>query len=255
MMEQLLSRFNELNLEPTGEFEVSGFQAVDGAIAAYISRMFDKARVNTKSFENASYIRFIGSPAANRVVLGKFDDIVDFLKSLRRSDAWKAKTEKPKNPQVLPVINVSRSFDTAFMGIEHKRDTPGPLELEVVSDGDDKPYSTIGTTNASLTYSITILAAEKETLSLLINTIGASFRFAGHRSLSAPIKLALVETALDATFTDSRDIAFNDISAPIGEERIFAAQAVLTVSADVKMAMAVNPRKIRHEVVTAVKED
>lgn len=257
MMEELISRFHELELEPTGEYEVSGFQSADEAIATLISRMFDGAKINTPTRENAAFQRFIESPPAERVVLGKFDDIVEFLRALRRADNWKATPSKPAvNKQALPVINVSRSFDTAFMPIESKRDLPNVFgKFNIIEDKSGRPYAAINTTNASLTYTITLLAAEKETLSLLINTIGVQLRFAEHRSLLAPVVIALADASLDVTLTDGRDISFTDISAPIGDDRIFAVQTTLTASVDVLHALAVVPHNTRTQVFTAVKEN
>jgi hypothetical protein len=256
MMEQLISRFRELRLEPTGEFEISGFQSADNAIATYISRMFDGASINTETLENAAFVRFIESPPADRVVFGKFDDVAEFLRALRKADSWKNTPNKPvMNKQALPVINVSRSFDTAFMPIEQKRDLKHSYGFNIVEDKDGQPYAAIDSTNASLTYTITLLAAEKETLSLLINTIGVQLRFSEHRSLSAPVKLALVELDLDVTLTDSRDLSFTDISAPIGDDRIFAVQTTLTASVDVIRALAVVPHRALTNVIAAVKEN
>ncbi|MCZ4061169.1 hypothetical protein O3W44_21820 [Pantoea sp. LMR881] len=35
----LLASLKEIHLEPTGEYEVSGFHEVDGAAASYVSRI------------------------------------------------------------------------------------------------------------------------------------------------------------------------------------------------------------------------
>ncbi|MCZ4061168.1 hypothetical protein O3W44_21815 [Pantoea sp. LMR881] len=157
--------------------------------------------MNTVGTENTAYNRFIESAPAKRVVVGKFDSLVEFLQMLRRSRG------RPKAPEVstdaLPIINVSRSYDVVYSTSDQKRDTRASLKLETIEDGNGKTYAALDRSQAALTYTISALAFEKETLSLMLNAVSMHLKFAVHQSFSVPVMLANSTVDLDCTFTDS----------------------------------------------------
>lgn len=246
--DHVLASLTELYLQPTGEFEVSGFHEVDNAFASYISRVFDMARINQVTTENKAYNRFIESPPASRVVVGKFDSLVEFLQMLRRSRG------RPKAPQVstdeLPVINVSRSFDVVYSTSDNKRDTRAGLKLDILHSTTTKePYAALDRSQAALSFTVTAMAFEKETLSLMLNSLTMHFRFVIHQSYRVPIQLANSPVELDCTFTDARDLIWSDMSAPLATDRLFAASVTLKLNTDVVRALAVEPIKQRTQLV------
>lgn len=249
----LLSRLKELKLTPTGEYEVSGFVSIDNAVATYLSRIFDDARVNTLSVENKAFNRFVESPPADRVVVGKFDSVVEFLQAWRRGNAnRRSKIDIPGyNREALPVINVSRTFDVVYSGSEHKRDTAHRVGADIIYGAKDRPMAVLDRTQAALSYTVSVLSAEKETLSLILNTMTLHLRFAAHYSFPVTVNIANADIDLDCTFTDSKDLIWSDSSAPVSTERLFAAMITLTVNTDVVRALAVNPSTETVEVISS----
>lgn len=246
--EHLIASLTEQYLQPTGEFEVSGFHDVDNAFASYISRTFDMARINQVTTENKAFNRFIESPPASRVVVGKFDSLVEFLQMLRRSRG------RPKAPQVstdeLPVINISRSFDVVYSTSDNKRDTRAELKLDILKSVKTRqPFAALDRSQAALSFTVTAMAFEKETLSLMLNSLTMFFRFGLHQSYSVPVQLANTPVDLDCTFTDARDLIWSDMSAPLATDRLFAASVTLTLNTDVVRAIAVEPITQRTQLV------
>lgn len=54
---------------------------------------------------------------------------------------------------------------------------------------------------------------------------------------------------VDCCITDAKDTGFSDISPPLTENRVFAAQATIMVMADVYLAWEVEATRIRIETV------
>lgn len=247
--QSVIARLKEVQLVPTGEYEVSGFHEIDAAVASYMSHIFDQARINTLSAENKAFNRFIEAPPSRRVVVGKFDSLVEFLQMLRRSRG------RPKSPQVstdeLPVINVSRSFDVVYSTSDQKRDSSAGRGLDIIEDPQTgTPFAALDRSQAALTYTVAALAFEKETLALMLNAVSMHLKFEVHQSFSVNVTVARTSVDLDCTFTDSRDLIWSDMSAPISTDRLYAASITLTVNVDVVRALAVNSVQQRTQIVS-----
>lgn len=248
--QSIIASLKEVQLEPTGEYEVSGFHEVDAEVASYISRIFDNARINTVNAENKAFDRFTESAPARRVVVGKFDSLIELLQMLRRA---RGRLTSPKiSTDELPVINVSRSFDVVYSTSDQKRDSAAGRKLDIISDAHTgTPFAALDRSQAALTYTVAALAFEKETLALMLNAISMHLRFAVHQSFRVNVSVARTPVDLDCTFTDSRDLIWSDMSAPVSTNRLYAASITLTVNTDVVRALAVRPVQHRTQIVSA----
>lgn len=248
MNNDLLVKLSYERLTPTGEYEVSGFHEVDVAVASYFSRIFDNARVNNPNNERKVFNRFTERPPAERVVLGKFDSLVTFLQQLRKARPRIKSPDLSKSE--LPVINVSRGLDVVYSTNDFKNDTASVLELEKCVDTDGNTFAVLDRTHADLTYTISVMAFEKETLALVVNAISTYLRFAIKKTFIATTQVAMSTIPLQCSFTDSKELIWSDMSASISEDRLFAASVALTVSTDVVCAHAVTRATENYQVMS-----
>ncbi|WP_038239096.1 hypothetical protein [Xenorhabdus szentirmaii] len=246
----VLMRIKSLKLTPLGEREVSGFRGIDIAVGNHIAASLKGLRVNHPDPHNQGFIEFISRPASDQMLLGRFDDIKDFIRTLRQAKAGRKSQSEDHdvNHDALPVINLSRTMDFNMMPNDRqiRRDRYGE-----VFDG-ETIVAVLEVHPVNLVYDIVVLSAEKEPLSLLCNAIAV--HFAGMRSISfhALINIAHAEVNIECAFNEAREIAFSDVSLPVTEDRLFGARASLKVQADIIMAHAVMPQ-VEKTVVTAQK--
>ncbi|MBD2782203.1 hypothetical protein ID852_03190 [Xenorhabdus sp. 42] len=236
----ILMRLKSLKLAPLGQREVSGFRGIDIAVGNHIAACLKGLTVNQPDRHNQGFMDFIRRPASDQVLLGHFDDIKDFIRTLRQAKAGrKSQSDNPyANPDALPVINLSRTMDYDVMPNDRqiKRDRYGEVfeDNTVVAVLDAHPVN--------LVYDIVVLSAEKEPLSLLCNAIAIHFATMISTGFHARVNIAHAEVDIECAFNDAREIAFSDVSLPVMEDRLFGAKASIKVQADIIMAHAVVPR-------------
>ncbi len=254
MNRELLARTREWTTERTGKFESTGWAEVDRAVAAKVNEIFSNAVIAHPNQEQARYASFLARAPQDRVFVGNFDSIVEFLGAVRRAAAGRRSI--PKNLEInrdaLPLINISRTFDVSYDSNDYQRDR---RELgELLGEDGKTPIAEVEATQATLTYSVTLIAAEKGTLSLMCNTLASAMRFMPSTSFKAASKLVNARVELDCCFQDAKGIGYGDISAPMQENRLFAAQASVTVLADVFTAFEVEAKQIRVHAYSGVME-
>lgn len=71
------------------------------------------------------------------------------------------------NHDALPIMNLSRTFDVGYENHDRSKDVRNIGSFTDPETG--KPLAELERTQAALTYSVTFIAAEKETLSLMCN--------------------------------------------------------------------------------------
>ncbi|EKN4689584.1 hypothetical protein [Yersinia ruckeri] len=238
----LLMRIRELKLTPLGEREVSGLRCIDIAVGNHIASCLKGLTVNKVDKHNKGFLEFVERPPQDQVLLGRFDDIKEFIRAMRQAKAGRKSQEGNKyaNLDALPVINVSRSidFDVAVNDRQIRRDKYG----EVHDDQSGAVLAVLDAHPMNLAYDIYVLSADKEPLALLCNAIAAHFAgMVGSTSFSAITNIANIEIDIECAFIDARPLAFADVSLPIMEDRLFAAKASVGVQADIIMAHAVKP--------------
>ncbi|OKP01560.1 hypothetical protein [Xenorhabdus eapokensis] len=235
----ILMRIKSLKLNPIGEREVSGFRGIDIAVGNHIASSLKGLKVNHPDLYNQGFVEFLQRPSSDQVLLGRFDDIKDFMRTLRQAKAGrKSQSDNPyANPGALPVINLSRTMDYDVMPTDRqiKRDRYGEVfeGNTIIAVLDAHPVN--------LVYDIFVLSADKEPLSLLCNAIAVHFVSMISTSFQALIQIANADVSIECAFNEAREIAFSDVSLPVMEDRVFAAKASIKVQADILMAHAVVP--------------
>lgn len=249
MKKELLARHREWRLTPTGKFEITGFSGVDDAVATKISDTFSRAVVTHTDPARARFASFLARAPKDRVFVGQYDSVVDFLAAMRRAAAGRGSVPENVviNRDALPLVNISRSFDLAYESNDYQRDRRDDGFI-YCADG-VTPAAVLETTQATLTYNVSLIAAEKTTLGLMCNALSGDLHFMKDTGFTAKEKLVNVMVEIDCCITEAKGTDFADISPPIAENRIFAAQATITVMADVVMAREVDATRIRVETV------
>lgn len=102
-----------------------------------------------------------------------------------------------------------------------------------------KPLAELEHTQATLSYSVTFIAAEKETLSLMCNAYAGRMKELLSTAFKAETNLVRVPVSLECAMMASKDVSFSDVSSPMNEERLFAAQTTIDVTAEVITAWEV----------------
>ncbi|MGL5103039.1 MAG: hypothetical protein ACRC6N_11020 [Plesiomonas sp.] len=246
--QNVLARIKELKLTPTGEKEISGFRCIDVAFANQIAHALHGLCINHADGHNEAFIDFIARQPKDQVLLGKFDDIKEFVRAVRQSKAGRvSQAANPlANRDALPLINVSRSFDCIW--------TPTDRQIRRYRYGDvvqdDVVISVLDAHPVQLNYKILVLSAEKESLSLICNAIGSHFVSMLSTSFFAPTTISMADIDIECSFNELGGIGFNDESVPIFEDRIYAASATISVIADVITAHAVT-QSVERTVVEA----
>ncbi|WP_340615840.1 hypothetical protein [Xenorhabdus entomophaga] len=245
----ILMRIKSLKLNPIGEREVSGFRGIDIAVGNHIASSLKGLKVNHPDLHNQGFVEFINRPSSDQVLLGRFDDIKDFIRTMRQAKAGRKSQSDNKyaNPEALPVINLSRTMDYDVMPNDRqiRRDRYGE-----VFEG-DTIIAVLDAHPVNLVYDIFVLSAEKEPLSLLCNAIAVHFASMIATSFHASVKMANAEVDIECAFNAAREISFSDVSLPVMEDRIFGAKASIKVQADIIMAHAVVPQLEKTVVTTA----
>lgn len=252
MNKELLARHREWKLTRTGKFEVTGFSAVDAAVAAKISDTFSRVVVTHTDPARARFASFLAREPKDRVFVGQFDSVVEFLAAMRRAAAGRGSVPDnvPINRDALPLVNISRSFDLAYESNDYQRDRRDAGNL--LCDDGFTPAAELEITQATLTYNVSLIAAEKITLGLMCNALAGHFRFMDNTSFMAHEKLVNKMVEVDCCITEAKGTGFSDISPPLTENRVFAAQATIMVMADVYLAWEVDATRIRFETVGTV---
>ncbi|WP_426575244.1 hypothetical protein ACP179_00310 (plasmid) [Xenorhabdus stockiae] len=244
----VLMRIKALKLKPLGEREVSGFRGIDIAVGNHIASSLKGLKVNQPDLHNQGFVDFLQRPSGDQVLLGRFDDIKAFMRTLRQAKAGrKSQSENPyANPDALPVINLARTMDYDLMPNDRqiKRDRYGE-----VFEG-DTIIAVLDAHPVNLVYDIFVLSADKEPLSLLCNAIAVHFVSMISTGFQAQVQIANADVSIECAFNAVREMAFSDVSLPLMEDRVFAAKASINVQADILMAHAVVPQ-MEKTVVTA----
>lgn len=245
--EQRLSRTGEWSTTRTGKRQTTGLDAVDDALAALISAAFNDVVNVSPMKEEKRFVAFLARSAADRVFVGRYDSVIECLKAIRRANAGQGRnvTERPINRSALPVVNISRSMDINYDNSDHQIDRR--IGSWFRDPETTKPLASLEYMQALLTYDITLMATDKSTLSLMCNTLGAYIRLMMGTQFEATTSLVRVPVALTCAIQDAKDVGFTDVSAPLSDERIYAAQVPITVNAEVITAWEVEAKRVMTE--------
>lgn len=246
-----LSRTREWKKERTGSTQTTGFTSVDAAVAKALNDVFSSAVMVEPRQHEKRFAAFLERAPEDRVFVGKFDDVLEFLRAMRLASAGR-RSVKPAamenlNRDSLPVINLSRGFDITYDNGDQEVDRHRFGDF-TDDENQGMPLAEIEATQASLNYTIMLIAADKDTLSLMCNTLAANFRQRLTTNFVAVDVLVRVPVELNCNIQDAKTIMFGDMSPPFSQERIYACQAGITVLADVLTAHEVTATSVRYDI-------
>lgn len=235
-MNNILSRTREWKKTRTGYTQTTGFHAVDSGVAKAVNDVFSGAMMIDPREHEKRFAAFLERPGQDRVFVGKFDDVTEFLQAVRRASAGRksVSAEEPNiNRDALPLINLSRGFDITYDNGDQEIDRHGYADYV---DENGMPLAEIEGTQASLNYTVMMIAADKDTLSLMCNTFAANLRSRLTTNFKVNEVLVRVPVELNCNIQDAKSIMFSDMSLPFSQERLYAAQAGIIILADVLTA-------------------
>lgn len=243
----MLARTGEWQVSRTGKSQTTGLKAVDDALAMLVSGLFSNVLLVDPQPEEKRFASFLKRSPADRVFVGRYDGAIEFLKAIRRANAGqgRAPNKQDINRDALPAINISRSMDISYDNSDHQMDRR--IGYWFREPDTDMPLANLEYMQAILTYDVTLIATDKDTLSLMCNALGAQVRLMMATQFEAQTSLVRVPVPLICALQDAKEIGFSDVSAPMNEERIYAAQAPLTVNAEVITAWEVDATRITTE--------
>lgn len=250
MMDKSLAKIREWETKPTGASETTGLESVDNGIASLVSGFFSMIRITDPSESQRRFAAFLARPPAERVYVGRYDSAIEFLHAMKRarSGAGRQPRKPGQQPEMdlinhdaLPLINLSRTFDVGYENQDRSKDVRDIGAFRDPSTG--KPLAELEHTQAMLTYSVTFIATEKETLSLMCNAYAGRMKQMLSTKVKAETSLVRVPVSLECALMGSKDVSFSDMSSPMNEERLFAAQTTIDVTAEVITAWEVEARQ------------
>ncbi|WP_241576585.1 hypothetical protein [Rosenbergiella collisarenosi] len=236
-----LSRTGEWVTERTGKYQATGLQEVDSALASRISAMFTNAVSFGDRASESRFASFLKRKPEDRVFSGKFDDVTQILKGIAQEKAGqKSKFDDAHlNGLALPVVNVSRTFDLSYENVDEGKSY---WEYNAWRDDAGMPLADLLTQYVTLNYDVMLIAAEKETLALMCNTLAAALFSLTEHTLIHSGYLFNSQIPMQSAVTTPKSVAFSDMT-PLSNGRIFAASLMLTVNAQVASAWDLNARK------------
>jgi len=249
-MKEVLARTREWVTTRTGQTQSTGFIAADAAVAKALNDVFSSAIMMAPRPHEKRYAAFLARKPEDRVFVGKFDDVLEFLRALREAGAGRHSVKQEDMPNLnrdaLPVINLSRGFDITYDNNDHEIDRRNYADVTDPAH-DDEPLAEIEAAQASLNYTITLIAGDKDTLSLMCNTLAANFRSRLSTRFTAHDTLVHWPVELNCSIQDAKSIMFSDMSPPFSQERIYACQTSMIVMVDVLTAHEVTARSVRYD--------
>ncbi|PLR29064.1 hypothetical protein CYR55_23130, partial [Chimaeribacter californicus] len=140
-------------------------------------------------------------------------------------------TLKDINRDALPVINLGRS-----PGFQMHDNTICTDEYNAghITNAAGKVTALLSLTPVEITYSVMVLAAEKETLSALVGVLATwlrQFTNYGNSNFTAKSRITGCDLELDCLIRDPKGVFVNDLTLPLANNRVFAASIPITVIA------------------------
>lgn len=235
MSNQLMMRFTREMFAPNGKREMSSTSDVDAALANAILSVFDGIEVNDNRSSAKPFRQFLQRSARDKLKIGAFDDVETFLLAMRSANGGRRDDESTSysqiNPDALPVINLGRTPGFQMHDNTHAVED---YNAGAMLDDNDEPVALLSLMPIEISYSIMMLANEKETLSMLVGTVAGWLRqYAAYGSthFTAKSQLAGYPLELSCMFRDPKDVLINDLTPPLANNRVYAASVPVTVIA------------------------
>lgn len=228
-----------LKLQPNGIRRIGDYRDIDIAVANEVNKAFDNISVDSNQ-RNIDFLKFLERDQKHRVVFGQFDDIRDFIRALRRSRkvdvSTSEKGEVSKTADSLPVVNVSRTMSYDFGNTDRQI----TRYYGQACDASGETVAVVDAVPVSFQYKITVAAWDKISIDYMVNAITSNF-FAMRSSTGFSANQVLMNclNEIECAFVDTLAITFDDSSALITDQRLYASEALISVNADMLVAWEV----------------
>jgi hypothetical protein len=252
MSKNLMMRFVREMFAPNGMREMSSTSDVDAALSNAILAVLDGVQVSDQRQSAKPLAQFLKRSARDKLKIGAFNDIETFLRAMRSAKGGRRDDESTSfsdvNPEALPVLNLGRSpgFQPHDMTIMSAEYNAGALP-----DKHGNSIALLSVMPVEITYTLMVLANEKETLSAL-TAIYASWIYQyvayGSTRFTASSQLAGSPIALECSFRDPKALIIEDLSGQLNNDRVYAAAIPITIVAPLYTAWLGTPQKTSFEV-------
>lgn len=246
--EIVLARFKELKLEASGAREISALSDIDNAFPDNLLRAFDGLVFESRR-ETRAMIDYLKREPRDQIAFGYFQDVQTCLSSQRASGAGqRGTTEKfPINRLAMPFINVSRDMTLSFHTGGHAADEH---DAGLLCDEEERILAVCSTIPIDLSYRVWAMAADRETLIYLTSAIGAWLRLwqsRGATAFQSSTTLANLPVSVLTVLDTPKVVDWADVSPPLENDRIFAAELVVPVVTQLHVAHYVKASYVRWE--------
>lgn len=235
MSSQLMMRFKREMFMPNGKREMSSTSDVDAGLANAILSIFDGLEISDTRPSAKPFRQFLQRSARDKLKIGAYDDVETFLRAMRSANGGRrddVSTSYSKiNADALPVINLGRSPGFQMHDNTHATED---YNAGTLLNSNDDPVALVSLMPIEISYSIMMLANEKETLSTLVGAVSGWLRqYAafGSTHFTAKSQLAGNDLELDCMLRDPKDVLINDLTLPLEATRVYAAAIPVTVIA------------------------
>lgn len=235
MSSALMMRFAREMFAPNGMREMSSTSDVDAALANALLSVLDAVQVSDTRPSARPLTQFLKRSARDKLKMGEFDDVETFLRAMRAANGGRRDDESTSYSQInrdaLPVINLARA-----PGFQVHDNTVMTDDYNVggVANSAGKTVALLSVMPVEISYSIMVLAAEKETLSALTGIIASWLRqFAAwaNTHFTAHTQVAGCELLLECAVRDPKAVMIDDLTLPRESSRVFASSIPVTVIA------------------------
>ena len=235
MSNELMMRFKREMFLPNGKREMSSTSDVDAGLANAILSVFDGLEISDTRNSAKPFRQFLQRSARDKLKIGAFDDVETFLRAMRSANGGRRDDESTSynqiNADALPVINLGRS--PGFQMHDNTHATEEYNAGSLLNDANE-PIALVSLMPVEISYSIMMLANEKETLSLLVGAVAGWLRqYAafGSTHFTAKSQLAGYDLELSCMIRDAKDVLISDLTPPLESTRVYAAAIPVTVIA------------------------
>lgn len=241
--DKLLMRFKKAMLAPTGKRELSSTSDVDAGLGnALLSALEDIEVTDTRPWSKP-LVEFLSRKKSDQLKFGEFDDVEAFLRAYRAAGA--GRRFNPNRPEVntnsLPVLNLGR---TPGFQLHDNTIVTDEYDAGYITDKDGKPTALLSHTPIEISYSLMVLANEKEVLNALTGIYASWFRqFSnfGNTNFIFQTVIAGAALQLNCLIRDPKAVIVDNLTLPLASNRVFASAISFTVIAPLYSAWKGTP--------------
>lgn len=231
-----LATLKSTTVTGTGIREIADLNDIDTALAKLIADSFDNVSLPDTRTATKGLRAFLRKPAKERITIGDFDDISEYLKEKQAHSNHATSTRTDKNPLALPALHIGRTLDYSFYVGDYSK-----LNQNVgnVRDPAGKVVAALRVTPVQLSYKLWLVADTRAELSWISALLGDWLRFRADLSsidFAAASVLAGANVEMPCHIDGSKNVMFSNVSLPVTENKVYALELQISVIADLMTA-------------------